>query len=437
MNLLYSALAAVAFVLASPYWLLQMLRRGKYRAGLAERFGRVPPNLWKSGPRLVWVHAVSVGEVLAIAGVVRELRTHYGENAIAVSTTTTTGKKLARERFGEQNVFYFPLDFAFAIRPYLRALRPQLVVIAETELWPNFLRLSHEARARIAVVNARVSDRSFPRYRAFRWFLAGLLRRADLFLAQGAEDARRLIEIGAPAERVRVSGNLKFDVGPAAGSEGLKRLRDIIGTPVLVCGSTVEDEEEILLKVFRAVLARFPSATMVLAPRHPERFAAVAEMVRSSGLPFWRRTEWRSGAVSGGVFLLDSIGELAALYEIADVAFVGGSLAPHGGHNILEPARFGVATVVGPYTDNFRDIIDVFARHQAVRITTAAHLEATFLEMLADDELRRSLGERARQTLIANAGATSRTLQAIDELLTAAAGEPQPAQSPTSRRVES
>src|SRR5579863_6442416 len=340
---IYSALLAAVMLLTLPYWLLQWMRHGKYRAGLGERLGRIPRRLVDQPARpTIWIHAVSVGEVLAISGLAAELTKRFSQHRVVVSTTTDTGQRLARTRFGEENVFYFPLDFAFAIRSYLRLLQPTLVVIAETEFWPNFLRLAHASGARIAVVNARISDRSWPGYRRFRYLLSGILRQVDLFLTQTEEDARRLQEIGVPAERVHVTGNLKFDAPAPASPPIIASLRTVFQqtnvSPVIVCGSTVDGEEPILLQAFVNVLASHPRAALILAPRHPERFGEVAELIEKLGIRFWRRSLWGGDSIAGGVLLIDTIGELAALYSLADVAFVGGSLVPRGGHNIIEPA---------------------------------------------------------------------------------------------------
>jgi 3-deoxy-D-manno-octulosonic-acid transferase len=445
---LYSFLLAGAMLISLPYWLYQMLRHGKYRRGFAERMGSVPSRLAQTSPEsrpAIWVHAVSVGEVLAVSGLVDEMRRRFPRHKLFISATTDTGQELARKRFGEENVFYFPLDFAFAIRPYLRGLRPELVVIAETEFWPNFLRLAHASGARIAVVNARISDRSWPNYRRFRALLKKELENIDLFLAQTEADSTRLESIGAAPERVQVSGNLKFDVNPPPTSAIVADLRTALAVagagPVLVCGSTVEGEEPLLLKAFENVLVAHPSAVMLLAPRHPERFDTVAALLTQLELPFLRRTLWTNNApeimnanpLVGGVLLVDTIGELAALYALADIAFVGGSLVPHGGHNIIEPAQYGVAIVVGNHTENFRDIVSLFQSRDAIRIVGVAELPLTLMELLANPAERAALGQRAAQTLrsqtggtsgttagtasVTASGATLRTVQALENLL--------------------
>jgi 3-deoxy-D-manno-octulosonic-acid transferase len=424
MYLIYTALLAAGLLVSLPYWLMQRLRHGKYRAGLGERLGRIPQRLADQPARpAIWIHAVSVGEVLAVNGLVAELTKRFTQHRVVISTTTDTGQKLARTRFGAENVFYFPLDFAFAIQPYLRLLRPELVVIAETEFWPNFLRLAHASGARIAVVNARISDRSSSGYRRFQRFLARVLQNVDLFLTQTSEDARRLEEIGAPAERIHVTGNLKFDEPAPAAPPIVASLREAFEQgntgPVIVCGSTVDGEEPMVLQAFMNVLASHPRAAMILAPRHPERFGEVAKLIEQLGIRFSRRSLWSGDPIVGGVLLIDTIGELASLYALADIAFVGGSLVPRGGHNILEPALHCVPIVVGNHTENFRDIVSLFQSRDAVRIVGPAELPPALMELISNPAERTALGRRAGETLRSQMGATQRSLRALEKLLRA------------------
>jgi len=434
MYFLYSVLLGLAVVLVSPWWLVRMLAQGKYRAGLGERLGRVPERLG-SAHGCIWVHAVSVGEVLAVSGLVAGLRARFPERRVLVSTTTGTGQKLARERFGGNNVFYYPADFGFAIRPYLSALHPDLVVLAESEFWPNFLHLAQRSGARIAVANARVSDRSLPRYLRLRGLWRRVLRDLDLLLAQSDEDARRLAALGAPSARISVGGNLKFEVQPPEALPAIEMLRRVLepATAVIVCGSTAEGEEHIVLRAFSAVLEKHPRAVLILAPRRPERFDAVAELIATSGLRFWRRSQLAGNeSLSGGVVLLDTIGELAALYSLASVAFVGGSLVPRGGHNILEPAQFGVATLVGPHTENFRDIIGIFERAGAVKAVSPETFAGELMRLLDDAGARQELGRRAAEVVRQQQGATERTIAALATLL---AEKPAPEAVPSALRT--
>jgi 3-deoxy-D-manno-octulosonic-acid transferase len=422
MYLLYSALLAIGLLLALPYWAWEMLRHGKYRTAFRERFGKVPAHLMEiQAQPTIWIHAVSVGEVLAISGLVAELQRGLPQFRVVISTTTDSGQKLARTRFGEENVFYFPLDFAFAVRPYLRALRPQLIILAETEFWPNFLRLAHQSGSRVAVVNARISDRSWPGYRRFRPVLRGILQNVDLFLAQTDDDAIRLRDIGAEPDRVQVSGNLKFDVAVPPVTPIVSSLREAFqranAGPVIVCGSTVEGEEPLLLDAFANVLEAHTSAVMILAPRHPERFEEVLQLLEQLKIAFWRRSAWNGEAIAGGVFLIDTIGELAALYALGDIAFVGGSLVPRGGHNIIEPAQRGVPIIVGTHMENFREIVGLFQSRDAVRVVGTAELSAVLMDLLSNEAERRALGERAAETLKTQTGATQRTVDALKTLL--------------------
>lgn len=421
--LFYNLALLMGLVASAPWWLWRTATTNKYREGLGERLGKVPAWLRSqcAGRPVIWLHAVSVGEVLAVSRLVGELDKVLPEAQVLISTTTRTGQKLARERFGENRAFYCPLDLPWAVKAYLDAIRPRLLVLAETEFWPNLLNGCFRRQIPLAVVNARISDRSWPNYRRFRGLLRSLLANVDLFLAQTSEDAARLQEIGALTERIRVVGNLKFDLAVPAAPPIVTSLRQSIAAnvsgPVLVCGSTVDGEEPLLLKAFENLRVQHPGAVMILAPRHPERFPAVARLLEQMSIPFWRRSLGNDESLNGGVLLLDTIGELAALYALADIAFVGGSLVPRGGHNILEPAQHGVATVVGNHTENFRDIVSLFQSRDAVRIVGPAELPLVLMELLANDTERRALGQRAAETMRSQVGATLRTADELHKLL--------------------
>ncbi len=420
---LYSLLLFLVLICSAPWWLLQMWRHGKYRSGWSERLGRVPDRLLRHcAEETIWIHAVSVGEVLAITRVIERLKTELPGWRVVISTTTDTGQKLARQRYGEDNVFYLPLDLPFAVRPYLQALHPKLLVLAESEFWPNLLRWARLSGAAIAVVNARVSDRSLPGYLRHRRLLRPMMQNINLFLAQSGEDASRLVQIGAPAERVHVSGNLKFEVKPPAKSAVAATFADAIRRneigPVVVAGSTLEGEESMLLEMFQQLRPRYRNVLLVLAPRHPERFAGVAGIIESRGISYQRRSRLEPKVhIAPGVFLLDTIGELAALYESADIAFVGGSLVPRGGHNVVEAAQFGKAILVGPHTENFRDIIEIFQRANAVCVVTSQSLTATVLQLLQDPAERNALGRRALEVMHSQQGATDKTVSGLLLLL--------------------
>lgn len=423
MYLFYSALLALGLIITLPYWLLRMWKSNKYRGGLVERLGSVPVRLERSGKPVIWIHAVSVGEVLAITRLVAEIRERFTGHQVMISTTTATGQSLARDKFGLANVFYFPLDFACAIRPYLEYLKPQLVVLAETEFWPNFLRLSKQSGASVAVINARISDRSWPGYRRWRYFLRKILLNVDLFLAQTEDDRTRLIDIGSEPNRVQVTGNLKFDVAPPPSPPIVASLRAAFektcAGPIIVAGSTMEGEEPLLLRAFEIVHGSHPRAVLILAPRRPERFQLVADLVKSLGLPCWRRSLWSGEDLGGSVLLLDSIGELAAVYSLATVAFVGGSLVEHGGHNILEPAQYGVPVLVGPHYANFREMVNLFLWKNAARLVGPAELPLCLVDLVTNEAERTTLGRNALETVRSQTGATQRTVDALQRLLSA------------------
>ena len=433
--IVYSLLLGLAVVVSTPWWLWRMATSGRYREGLAGRLGVVPAGLDETIARraasagLVWLHAVSVGEVLAAQRLVAELKIALPGHLIVVSTTTATGQKIASAKLGGVPVFYYPLDFAFAVRRYLRALRPTLFVTVESEFWPRMLVECERAKVPVAVVNARISDRSFPRYMRLQKLWRPLLAKVNLFLAQGVETAERLRALGVNPVRVRISGNLKYELPAIAENAVATRLRVLIGDkPLVVAGSTLAGEEDLLLRAWLEVLASVPSAIMVLAPRHPDRFSEVLRSAAFCELEQYRGS-WskdvveldysedqpRGGKLHGGsVILLDTLGDLNAIYELAAVAFVGGSLVPRGGHNPLEPARFGVPVAMGPSYENFREIVTQMLAAKAIQITHQRSLAKDLIALLSDG---RAMGERGKIFFESQTGATARTVDALLTLL--------------------
>ena len=432
----YNLALLAVLVVGSPWWLWRIATTQKYRDGLWERLGwvRVGRDERIMGRRvgnavgdrpLIWVHAVSVGEVLAVSRLVKTLDAAWPEYFVAISTTTRTGQELARERFGANRVFYCPLDLPWAVRAYLNALKPRMLVLAETEFWPNLLSGCLRRGISVAVVNARISDRSWPRYRRLRGLWEPFLRRLSAVLAQSQTDAERLRAIGCAPERVSVAGNLKFDVRATEEADATIQLK-ARGAELrfVVAGSTLEGEEAALLEAWPKVLQADPRLVLVLAPRHPERFEGVAALLERSGLEWEKRSDWLSQKAgeltalkAGTIVLLDSIGELSSVYSLSSIAFVGGSLIPAGGHNPLEPAQFGVPIVMGSNYANFRAIVEDLRAHDGIRITAKEDLAGTLIGLIQDGATAGAMGLRARQVFDQQAGATERTVRALQELL--------------------
>jgi len=427
---LYNLVLLLVLVAATPWWLLRMATTHKYRAGLLGRLGRVPRGLkaafgkYSAGRAVIWLHAVSVGEVLAVTRLVETLDAALPEYSVLISTTTRTGQKLARDRFGAERVFYCPLDLPWAVCAYLEALKPSILILAETEFWPNLLAGCFRRKIPVAVVNARISDRSWPRYRRSRQLWTPMLSRLSAVLAQSETDAERLTAIGCRPESVSASGNLKFDIRPAREAEATSRLRSVdAGLRFVVAGSTLEGEESALLSAWPRLLAADPNLALILAPRHPERFAAVAALAAASGFPFSRRSQWRGAKVEplapGSIILLDTLGELASVYSLAAAAFVGGSLVPAGGHNPLEPAQFGVPIVMGPHYANFRAIVEELRAGDAIRIVPDEELAAALIALLSNAAAAAAMGARAKEVFDRQSGATDCSVKAIMDILSA------------------
>jgi 3-deoxy-D-manno-octulosonic-acid transferase len=365
--------------------------------------------------------------VLAVSRLVNSLGDALPQYMVVISTTTRTGQALARERFGPSRVFYCPLDLPWAVRAWLNALRPRLLVLAETEFWPNLLNGCYRRKIPVAVVNARISDRSWPRYQRLRSLWSPFLEPLSRVLAQSRTDADRLDAIGCRPQAVTVAGNLKFDVRAAEQAAATRLLKSLAANlRLIVAGSTLEGEEAALLEAWPRLLEFDPKLAMILAVRHPERFAAVAALLDKSGIPWLRRSDWNAqpaGALKplapGQIVLLDTIGELASVYSLASVAFVGGSLIPAGGHNPLEPAQFGVPIVMGPHFANFRAITEDLLAHHALRIAGNADLASTLIDLLRNWTKAAAMGARAKQVFSSHAGATARCIDALTELLSA------------------
>ena len=419
----YNLALLVALVAGTPWWLWKMATTHKYRVGLGERLGRVKRFKKQGGRPTLWLHAVSVGEILAVSRLVGELDRALPEFRLLISTTTRTGQDLAKQRFGAERVFYCPLDLPWAVGAYLNALQPRLLILAETEFWPNLLNGCFRRSIPVLVVNARISDRSWPRYRMLKGPWKSLLSRITRLLAQTETDAERLQALGCLTERVSVAGNLKFDVREATEAEATRLLKArTTGLRLVVAGSTLEGEETAMLEAWPRLLAADAHLAMVIAPRHPERFAAVAALLEQSGALWTRRSDWKDTPntlrplLPGGIVLLDTIGELASVYSLAAVAFVGGSLSV-AGHNPLEPAQFGVPIVMGPHYANFRAITEDLRVHDALRIATREELASTLTDLLMNRDDAAAMGERARKVFNQQAGATERSVEAMRELL--------------------
>ncbi len=426
-HVVYTLAVILLAVILSPWFIYQALRYRKYVGSLGQRMGVLPVSFNLDCDESIWIHAVSVGEALTARALIPELRARYPGLKIFLSTTTMTGQQIARERLSDVDaVFFFPFDLQPFVSRTLRLVRPRLFIMMETEIWPNLLRACRKAGVKTLMVNGRISARSYPRYRLARGFFRRVLADVDRFCMQSDESARRIIEIGAEPGRVTVTGSLKFESlesPTAVAGRGARRVLRFFripeARPVLMAASTMKGEEAAALAAFGAVRRKYPSALLIIAPRRPERFDEAVALARAEGLRVERRTDLQVDAEpSADVVVLDSIGELAHLFQVATAVFVGGSLVDHGGHNILEPAVHGKAIVFGPHMQNFAEIAETFVRQQAaVQVATPAELGEVWSRLLENAGERERLGAAARGLVEANRGATPRTLAVIADLL--------------------
>ena len=429
MYFVYSLLSLVLFVVVSPYFLYQAIRYKKYIGNLRERLGYLPITFNVDAEPSIWIHAVSVGEALTARALAADLKARYPRLRLYLSTTTMAGQQVARSslRHLVDGVFYFPFDWVFIVRRTLNLVKPRLFIMMETEIWPNLL---HECRKRgikTVMINGRISARSYPRYKLIRPLFRRVLADVDKFCMQSEESAHRLVDLGADKTRVTVTGSLKFDSleVPAPTAHGKPRERVLrffrlsSHRTVIVAGSTMRGEESAVLRAFAKIKATQTHAVAILAPRQPERFGEVERLAREAGFVTIRRSELPIDAEPrADVIVLDSIGELAQLYQLATAVFVGGSLADHGGHNILEPAIFGKPIVIGPHMQNFREIAETFvANGAAIQVRSDRELDDTILALVRDPVHCARLGAAARALVEANRGAKGKTLAVIADLL--------------------
>jgi 3-deoxy-D-manno-octulosonic-acid transferase len=430
MFFLYSFLFTVGFIAMLP---LFILRRGKYAAGFWQRLGFLP-EFEQNERKVLWLHCVSVGETNAARPLVQELIENFPDYRLVVSTTTKTGQNLAKEIFknSAELVFYFPFDWKFSVRRALRRIKPDVVLLMETEIWFNFLRQANRSGARVAIVNGRLSEKSFRRFRYIGKTMRRVLHYIDLALMQGRGDAKRLIELGIRANKVKITGNIKFDQSFSAikqTAEFRQRFAISETSPLIIAASTHAPEESLILQAFKDVWknsqAELPR--LLLAPRHPERFDEVFELIKKSGFDWVRRSEAESSRdETAEIILLDSIGELRAVYPLAEIVFVGGSLIPHGGQSVLEPAIARNAIVTGFYTMNFSDVVKEFLQQEALiqlpkleEKQISSKLAEVFRELLEDREKRRKLSVNALGVIQKNRGASHKTIENLKLLLSA------------------
>jgi 3-deoxy-D-manno-octulosonic-acid transferase len=424
--------AYLTLLLAATPWIVwSAVRHGKHREGFGAKLLGLAPKRTGDRPCL-WLHAVSVGEVNLLTTIIREFAERRPEWEIVVSTTTKTGYDLARRKYADRTVFYCPLDFSWAAANAMRRVRPSMLVLAELELWPNLIAAAKRHGAKVAIVNGRLSDKSFRGYRRVRPLVARVLKRFDVIAAQNPDTVERFVALGTPRELVHSTGSLKFD-GAQTDRDNprtaeLKELGRISADDiVLLAGSTQEPEEQYALDILQRLLPEHPRLRLILVPRHPQRFDEVASMLNRSGVVWQRRSALGSSssreltARRWSVLLVDTIGELGAWWGAASIGFVGGSFGSRGGQNMLEPAAYGVATCFGPNTWNFRDIVSQLLAVDGVRVVnSAAEFEAFVSWALQRPEEAKALGERARQLVQSQQGATRRTVELLCHLIESA-----------------
>lgn len=418
-------LAAPFFI---PYHYYRSVQR-KRPAAFAERFGALSPQELAAveGNRPIWVHTVSVGETIAVKPLLKALRERFPDRKIVISNVTETGRSVAMKLDGADLCIYFPFDFSFAVRRILSSIRPSIILVVETEIWPNFLRTARRMGIPTVMVNGRISDRSLAGYLRLGWFFRPVLADFSWFCMQTAEDARRIVAMGAPAERVEVTRNLKYDlpvcaISTAEREESRKSFHLSPDSAVVTAGSTHPGEDEILISCYRRLCAAGSRFILILVPRHPERAPVVAELLQREKVAFSLRSDIGNRSVQfspGEVLLVDTVGELLQFYALSDIVFVGGSLVPTGGHNILEPASLRVPVVFGPHMDNFREAAGlVLACGGGIQVADGDGLASVLALLLANPAMRRTVGEKGGGLMEENSGSAGLHVRVVERFLT-------------------
>jgi 3-deoxy-D-manno-octulosonic-acid transferase len=418
---LYNLILTVVFACVLPFTPLILLLGSRYRDGLIQRLGFYPSTILTSpaSVRPVWIHAASVGEVRSAEPLVRELKARAPQRKILISTFTSTGQRIAQRIGGVDGVIFLPLDLLWIVRRALITFRPSALLIIETEIWPNLLREAFRQGVPTLLLSGRLSAKAFSRYSFFRPFFRVVLNHFTVLGVQSAADAARLEKLGASEKKISVVGSLKFAFAKTQERRESPALAGCLDKPLLVVGSSHRGEEEILLQAFAAARSRFPKLSMVLAPRHPERFAEVEKLLTGSPFGFQRRSQVNGGQLfEKDILLLDTVGELADFFAVADIAFVGGSLIDAGGHNILEPARYHKPVLFGPNMSNFQSIAEQMKQNgAAIEVGDANDLTQALVSLLADTNRRRRMGEMASQIVGANSQALTQNLRLAERYL--------------------
>lgn len=428
MLFLYNLVLIFLIIISSPIFIYKMIVDKRYRTGLSERFGFLSNTLKATldGNRPIWFHAASVGEVNASVMLLEKIRERWPDKKLLVSTFTPSGNRAAREKLLEvisqesgvrriaDEVIFLPLDLPFVVGRVLKMVNPSMLILMETELWPNLITKAGRMGIPVIMVNGRISDMSYGKY----WFISPLLKKVfksvTLFFMQSEGDAQRIITLGAEPSKVSVTGNIKFDIRLPINE--IPFMNDWNG-PVFVAGSTHRGEEAQILDIYKDLQGRYGSMKLILAPRHLERIREVREILAEEGLQYVRRSEV-SDIIGSSILLLDTLGELASFYKYGNIVFIGGSLVPVGGHNLLEPAILGKPVLFGPYMENFRDIAQILVDSGGgVRVNNLAELKDRVNTLLSDESSCTSMGEKARQAVLQNRGAVERTLDGISGIV--------------------